>query len=192
MNLTKKLAASALVLAAAGSAQALTCGGATGTRTVTVNPAAACTASGLTNLGDGAAAGVVGGTMIDRDAANSNGGSLSITGVGAASGGWSLSSSLWSSYSTLYLYFHFGNGNPTDPAFNPDWFIVQLTSGATAGTWSVNPSQLTLSNIGVIGISSSSSSGGTSGNVPEPTSTAMVCLGLALLGAGFARRRKQS
>lgn len=195
MTLSKKFVAAFAVGLVAGSAQALTCGGPSGTRTVTVNPAALCTTTGLGNLGDGAITSTLGSgsVMINRDAANSNGGALNITGVGQSSGGWSLTSSLWTTYSSLYLYFHFGNGNPTDPTFNPDWFIVQLTSGATSGTWSVNPTQLTLSNIAVVGFpgSSSTSSGTTSGNVPEPASTAMVGLGLGLLGLGFAARRRR-
>lgn len=38
--------------------------------------------------------------------------------------------------------------------------------------------------------SSSSSSGGTSGQIPEPASSALAGLGLGLLGLGFYRRRK--
>jgi len=181
----KKLVAVAAVVLTAGSAQALTCGGVSGTRTVTVDPATACTASGLGNLGDGAIEDAVGGTLIDRDAANSNGGLLNITGVGGSTGTWSLASALWDTYSTLSLYFHFGNGNPTDPTFNPDWFVVQLASGATSGTWSVNPSQLTLSNIAVIG-------SGTTQRVPEPASMALFALGIGLVGFGLKRRGKAS
>jgi hypothetical protein len=176
-------------LAFAGSASAITCGGPSGTRTVTVNPAAACTDSGLGNLGDGDAAAVVGGSVIDRDAANSNGGALNITGVGGDSGTWSLGSALWSTYSTMYLYFHFGNGNPADPTFNPDWFVVQLTSGSTGGTWSVNPTQLTLSNIGLLGVRGP---GGGGGGTPVSEPGALALLGLSLGIAGWMSRRRRA
>ena len=185
MRDVKQWVAVAPAVFAAGSAQALTCGGPTGTRTVTVDPAQTCSATGLGNLGDGAIETAVGGTLVDRDAANANGGLLNITGVGASTGTWSLASALWDTYSSLSLYFHFGNGNPTDPTFNPDWFIVQLTSGATSGTWSVNPSQLTLSNIAIIG-------SGTTQRVPEPASMALLGLGIGLVGFGLKRRGKAS
>jgi hypothetical protein len=96
MNMKRTLAAAAIALIA-GSAQALTCGGPTGTRTVTVDPAAACTASGLGNLGDGSVESASGGTLIDRDTTNGNGGLLNITGVGSSSGPLSQASSLWGS-----------------------------------------------------------------------------------------------
>lgn len=188
MRTTAKLISAAALALCASWAQAapLTCGGPTGTRTVTVDPADACTASGLGNLGDGDAAAVVGGTLVNRDASNSNGGALNITGVGASSGTWSVASSLWSTYADLFLYFHFGNGNPTDPTFNPDWFVVSLEDGATSGTWSVNPTQLTLSNIAVVG------AGTPQQRVPEPAAMSLMGLGLGILGISLARRRRSN
>lgn len=186
MKTTHQLAAAAIGLLA-GSAQALTCGGPSGTRTVTVNPAASCTVTGLGNLGDGAIGSAIGSgaTVINRDTTNNNGGSLNITGVDKSSGTWSLAASLWNSYSNLYLYFHFGNGPASNPAYNPDWFIVQLTAGSTTGSWSVNPTKLTLSNIAVVGIPGTQ-------KVPEPSTMALFGLGLGVAGVVLRRRAKAS
>ena len=185
MGIANKLAALAAVALVAGSAQALTCGGPSGTRTVTVDPAADCTATGLGNLGDGDIESLVGGTVLDRDTTNTNGGALNITGAQSSSGTWTLASSLWDAYSSLYLYFHFGNGNKEDPSFNPDWFMVQLDSGSTSGTWAVNPTQLAMSNIAVVG-------SGPTQRVPEPASMALFALGLGVLGFGIKRRNNGS
>jgi hypothetical protein len=196
MNTRLKFLIAVGALAFAGSASALQCGGPTGTRTVTVNPASACVDSGLGNLGDGAILGEIGAgaTMIDRDTTNSIGGGLNLFGVGGSSGTWSFASSLWSTYTNLYLYFHFGNGNPADPTYNPDWFIVQVTSGLTSGTWSVNPTQLTLSNVALVGNGKvcdpkyDRNCGG--GSVSEPG--ALALLGLSLGIAGWMSRRRRA
>lgn len=184
---TKKFIAAAAITLLAGSAQALVCGGPSGTRTLTVNPAIACGPTGLGNLQNADITSLYPtASIIERDAADSNGGTLNITGQGGSSGTWSFLGSVMSSYSTVYLGFHLGGGGNTS-ASNPDWFIVQV--GANSGTWSQNATQWTLSNIVLFGTGPTSTS---SGNAPEPGTASLALLGLGLLGAGFVLRRRKT
>jgi hypothetical protein len=193
----------------------VTCGDPTlGVRVTTVDPALTpgglCYA-GLTNLGDGALVTLLNSLispdtagLIDRDDANTNGGLLSITGVGLASGGWSLDSSLWSSYERMFLYFHFGDArdcstNCSTSLTDPDIFIVELMSPDAVGTWAFGPvgaSLNGLSNIALLGVAGEqcvpSPENGNCGQqqIPEPGSLSLAAL--ALLGAWAVRRRRSA
>lgn len=207
-NLIKPLLATAALTffgSTAAHATAVTCGNASlGIRTATVDPAlvGGTCYGGLTNLGDDALVTLLNtqlglvtpqtSVLIDRDAANTNGGSLSITGVGNTSGGWSFTSTLWNTYERMFLYFHFGDaqdnpgpGSTTDP----DIFIVELMSPDSSGTWSFSGQQ-GLSNIGLLGYDEGRVPPG--GNIPEPGTASIALLSFGILGGMTAWQRRRN
>lgn len=207
------LAGAVLTLSCVTVAQAATvvCGDSSlGIRTTTVDPALAGSCyAGLTNLGDNALVSLVNSeygisspntsVKVDRDTADTNGGPLSITGVGAQSGTWSFTSSLWNTYERMFLYFHFGDGpdNPSPTSTSdPDIFIVELIKPDSSGTWSFfdggTQANRTLSNIALLGYDEGRVPPG--GNIPEPGTASIAVLSFGILGGmtAWQRRRNRS
>lgn len=202
------LCSTVLSIAGIGAANAapVICGNAAlGIRTTTVDPGlvGGTCYGGLTNLGDGALVsllntqlGLVAPTttvLIDRDAANSNGSDLNITGVGGQTGNWSFTSTLWNSYDRMFLYFHFGDGpdNPsTTSETDPDIFIVELAKADAAGSWTFS-GRTGMSNIALLGFDDGTVPPG-GGKLPEPGTASIALLSLGIAGATSAWRRRRN
>lgn len=214
MNLIKTiLGSAALALASVGAANAavVVCGNSSlGIRTTTVDPAmsGSCYA-GMDNLGNPQLLALVNSqyglspssVLVDRDTANTNGGDLSITGVGGVTGNWSFTSTLWDTYERMFLYFHFGDGPDNLPntgsTTDPDIFIVELTKPDSAGSWEhfggdlTKPDRFGLSNIALLGFDDGSVPPG-GGRLPEPGTASIALLSIGIAGATSAWRRRRN
>lgn len=205
------LAAAALTMvgSTAAYADAVVCGNSSlGIRTTTVDPGltGGFCYGGLDNLGDGALVSLLNtqlgltapetSVLINRDTTNNNGGALNITGVGATTGGWSFTSSLWNTYERMFLYFHFGDSRDCTPVTSgsstcetdPDIFIVELKSPDSSGEWTFSGQQ-GLSNIALLGYDEGRVPPG--GNIPEPGTASIALLSFGVMGGMAALRRRR-
>lgn len=134
----------------------------------------------------GAGVGNVNGNPDTDDFLTGEGAGLGLVGIGSAAytqsgttGTFSFASSLWDTWSEIAIGFKFGTGN------NPDeWFVYALNPTIASGSWqfvNVFDRGGGLSHVQLYGIP-----GGTT--VPEPGTLAL--LGIGMLAAGVARRRK--
>jgi hypothetical protein len=176
--------AATLVLAAAGSAQAVVvfCPGTASTAdrefSIDTSVAASCLTFGTGNIsGNGDAINDLGYTTLDKSDDGTTGTlptALSLTGSGTLSGTFSISAAA-AAFGPLVLAFKSGEG-----VLDPDWAAFLLPAGVLSGTWAISGSQA-LSHANLYG-------GGTPPvQTPEPMSA--LLLGSGLL---FTRLLKRS
>lgn len=123
-------------------------------------------------------------TLIEKDTSSSGGnaGLLQFTGQGSSSGTFSIASSVWSAWETVYLAFHFGNGGGS-----PDSFITELSRVTLTGSWSLKAlAPDTVNNISNVYLLRDEPRQ----EVPVPGTLGL--LGLGLVGLGLVRRTQKA
>ena len=171
-------------------------------RQFTVTTAAgvsACVSWGTGNIGGHDGEIGAGWTFLDKDSATAEDPQpFSIAGAGQTTGTFTIHPQIWSLYSGLAIAFKTGNN------MNPSWAAFALPVGALAGAWDIGSNGLSHANLYGIGFFDGDGDvilpvveDGTPGvtpietlHTPEPTSLAL--LGVGLFAARAALRRKRS
>ena len=135
----------------------------------------------------GAGVGNINGNALTDDFLNGEGAGLGLVGIGSGAftqsgntGTFSIASSLWDTWGNIAVGFKFGTGTQPD-----EWFVYLLNPLVSSGSWdfvNVFGRGGGLSHVQLYGAPGTT-------NVPEPGTLAL--LGLGMMGAAFARRRKQ-
>lgn len=101
-----------------------------------------------------------------------------------STGTWKIDASFWSTHSVGAIGFKFGTGNQPD-----EWFIYQLVQGVTSGNWDF----INVFNRGG-GLSHTNlyATNDPPVRVPEPSSLALMFLGLSSIGVAITRRRRSA
>jgi hypothetical protein len=108
-------------------------------------------------------------------------GALSVSGINSDDGNFSISSAVWTAYSSVLFVMKSGQGQ-----YNPDWAVFNLASGTTGGSWDVYTlfgNADGLSHVNIYGQNAPTT-------VAEPATFALF--GLGLLGVAISRRRRLS
>ena len=129
----------------------------------------------------------LGWTAIDKDQVPDEGfpndSWLTVTGIGAKDGTFTIDLAAWAEYDRLAIGFVVGGGQ-----LDPKWAVFELPEDETAGLWSITPRHGSgMSHINLYGMDDDT----TITEVPEPASLLLLGGGLTAAAARQRRRAKR-